>query len=321
MEEILHDLYRIGIPLPNNPLRELNSYVIRSPGRNLVIDTGMGLEECRQAMLSGLRDLGVDLKETDFFITHMHVDHLGLLPELYTDSSIAYISEADAGIHAGAIDWERIIGHGRAMGMSEADLAGFNEHNPGYLFSHKCKPEFTIIQENDIISAGRYRFKCVATPGHSKGHMCLYEPEKKIMVCGDHVLGEITPNIAGWSLDMNPLKDYLASLDKMYEYDIDLALPGHRGLIKDCKKRIRELKCHHRLRLREVSGILRDGEMNACQVASKMSWDMTYSTWADFPPMQKWFAVGEALSHIKYLEEDGEIAQREREGKVVFSLK
>jgi len=320
LEEILPGLYRVGIPLPNNPLKELNSYVIKSPGRNLIIDTGMGLKECRQAMLSGLRELGVDLRETDFFITHMHVDHLGLLPELFTERTTAYLSEADAGINGSTIDWNRIISYGRTMGVSEEDLEGFKKDNPGYMYSTKCEPQFTIVKEKDIIAAGEYRFECVATPGHTRGHMCLYDREKKILVSGDHILDEITPNISVWSVEMNPLKEYLASLDKIYKYDISLTLPGHRGLITDCKKRIGELKNHHRVRLQEVSEILRGGEMDACRIASKMNWEMSYKTWADFPPFQKWFAVGEAISHIRYMEENGEITRREKDGKVLFSL-
>ena len=41
VEEIFPDLHRIEIPLPNNPLKALNSYVIKAPGRNLIVDTGM----------------------------------------------------------------------------------------------------------------------------------------------------------------------------------------------------------------------------------------------------------------------------------------
>jgi hypothetical protein len=39
-----------------------------------------------------------------------------------------------------------------------------------------------------------------------------------------------------------------------------------------------------------------------------------------FPPFQKWFAVGEAVSHIKYMEDNGEITRREKDGKVLFAL-
>ena len=57
--------------------------------------------------------------------------------------------------------------------------------------------------------------------------MCLYEPEKKILISGDHLLGDITPNISCYSSDGDPLGDYLASLEKVRRLDIRIVLPEH----------------------------------------------------------------------------------------------
>ncbi len=66
-EMMLPNLYRIEIPLPKNPLKALNSYLIKGDGRFLIIDTGMNREECQEAMFTALEELKVDLKKTDFF--------------------------------------------------------------------------------------------------------------------------------------------------------------------------------------------------------------------------------------------------------------
>jgi hypothetical protein len=34
-----------------------------------------------------------------------------------------------------------------------------------------------------------------------------------------------------------------------------------------------------------------------------MTWDIRYDSWNDFPVAQKWFATGEAISHLRFLEE------------------
>lgn len=73
------DIYRIEVPLPNNPLRYLNSYVVRGRDRFLVIDTGFNRPECREALFTGLDSLRVDLARTDLFLTHLHADHTGLV--------------------------------------------------------------------------------------------------------------------------------------------------------------------------------------------------------------------------------------------------
>ena len=96
IEEILTNLYKIEIPLPGNPLMALNSYVIKASGRSLIVDTGMNREECLKEMQSALSEIGIDLRKADFFITHMHTDHIGLVSSLMTDDSRLYFNERDA---------------------------------------------------------------------------------------------------------------------------------------------------------------------------------------------------------------------------------
>jgi glyoxylase-like metal-dependent hydrolase (beta-lactamase superfamily II) len=150
--------------------------------------------------------------------------------------------------------------------------------------------------------------------------MCLYEPNKKIFLAGDHILNDITPNIQLWSDDRNPLKDYLASLDKVYKLDIKLVLPGHRGIFRNCGERIQELKYHHQKRLDEIISILEKGSQNAFQITSQMSWEIMYDSWDLFPVTQKWFALGEAISHLKYLEEKKIIERKMEDQIIVFHL-
>ena len=79
IEEVAANVYKIEIPLPESPLKSVNSYVIKGKDRNLMIDTAMNREECLNAMMAGLRELAVDIRKTDFFITHLLSDHLGLV--------------------------------------------------------------------------------------------------------------------------------------------------------------------------------------------------------------------------------------------------
>jgi glyoxylase-like metal-dependent hydrolase (beta-lactamase superfamily II) len=259
IEEILANLYKIEIPLPKNPLKSLNSYVIKYSGRNLIIDTGWDQKECMDAMQAGLRALGVDLRKTDFFITHLHADHLGLLSRLAAETSTIYFNQPEAERIRSLNRWNDFIDFARMNGFPEDELQSALRSHPGYKYGLKGDLPFSIVKEGDRISIGDYLFECVETPGHTKGHMCLYEPRKRIFVAGDHILDDITPTIQLWSDDWDPLKEYLNSLEKIYKLDIELVLPGHRGIIRNCKERIRELKDHHAKRLEEIVSILRKG--------------------------------------------------------------
>ena len=320
IEEILANLYRIEIPLPKNPLKALNSYVIRNTGRNLIVDTGWDQKECMDAMQAGLGALGVDLRKTDFFITHIHADHLGLLSRLATETSTIYFNQPEAERIKSVNRWNDFVDFARMNGFPEDELQAALHSHPGYKYGLKGDLPFRIVKEGDTISIGDFVFKCVETPGHTMGHMCLYESNKKIFVAGDHILNDITPNIQLWSDGWDPLKEYLASLDKVYELDIELVLPGHRSIFRNCKERIQELKDHHQKRFDEIISILEKVRKNAFQVASQMSWDVIYEAWDTFPVSQKWFATGEAIAHLKYLE-GRERTRREMDGqKIVFSL-
>jgi glyoxylase-like metal-dependent hydrolase (beta-lactamase superfamily II) len=312
IEEIRPDLYRMQIPLPNSPLKYLNAYVVRSTERNLIIDTGLNRKECQEAMQTGLEELNIELAKTDFFITHLHADHFGLVGKLVSGTSKIFFNRPETELIEAKIGWEPMVTYAGKNGFPENELRLALESHPGHKFSADWIPDLNVLREGDDIRVGVYQFRCVFTPGHSMGHMCLYEPNQKILIAGDHILIDITPNIQCWSDNGNPLKSYFMSLDKVSKLEIDLTLPGHRRVIQDPMARITALKEHHHRRLEEVVSILRHGPQHAFQVASQMTWDLEADSWEDFPRIQKWFATGEALAHLRYLEEEGTICREER---------
>ncbi len=323
VEQILPGLYRLEIPLPNNPLKSLNSYVLKGADRNLVIDTGLNRPECLEAMRNGLAELAVDRNKTDFFLTHMHADHTGLIDAVKTESSAVFASSPDAAVITAAATgqdhWQQMLDYALVNGFSAADGQNSIQRHPGYLYGPKGRIDFTIVNEGTTFDCGDYHFTCVATPGHTYGHMCLYEPTKKILISGDHILGDITPNISLWSDKGDPLKVFLESLTKTAAFEVELALPGHRSVVRDCRGRIAELIRHHRHRADEVLSILVSGSMTAVEVASRMTWQLTCRTWEEFPAAQKWFATGEALAHLRYLEGQQAVFRGDRGGQIVYS--
>lgn len=320
VEEVLPNIYRIEIPLPGNPLKAVNSYVVKDSAWNLIIDTGLNRKECRDAMEAGLAQLEVNLKETDFFITHLHADHFALVSTFAGDNATIYFNQSDADRVTRGPAWDEMIEYAGVNGFPEKELVAALHNHPGYKYGSRFDVPLTILKEGDSIDIGEYRFRCVETPGHTMGHMCLYEPNKKILVSGDHVLGDITPNIQSWADEGNPLQDYLRSLDKVSELDVAVVLPGHRRIFKNCGERIQEIKDHHQNRADEILTILKKGRKNAVQVASEMTWDITWKSWDRFPVSQKWFATGEAIAHLKYLREKGMVIMERLGEKLVYSL-
>jgi len=325
IEEIMPNLYRTEIPLPKSPLKWLNSYIVRGGDRFLIIDTGFNREECQNEMNASLKKLGVNLNKTDIFVTHLHVDHMGLVGTLATDNSKVYFNEKEARqINALRDDWagywQKLLDVYVANGFSAEGAQLSLKDHPAQKYGLKREVAFSLVKDGDVIEIGDFHFQCVATPGHSPGHMCLYEPNKKILVAGDHVLFDITPNIAYWLEMDDSLNEYLMNLEKVNALDVNIVLPGHRRLVHNLHKRIKELQEHHRDRLNEVLTALGDGAKTTLQIAPRITWNIASKSWEGFPPAQKWFAFGETLAHVRYLENKGKVRRQSNNGRILYSL-
>lgn len=314
LTKIAENLYKKVVPLPNNPLREINAYIITGE-KNLLIDTGFNRPECEAALRSAFDELGI--RETDLFITHLHSDHCGLVGKFATANSTIYASETDGELinfEAGNLYWRMLDDLFVKYGFPRAAFGRNTDIHPGRKYCHEERVDFTWIQEGDVLQYGGYALKAVATPGHTPGHMCLYDAEKKILFCGDHILGTITPNICIELSVENPLQDYLNSLTKVEGLAVELLLTAHGTPVTDMYARIRELQQHHEERLAEALYILGDEWKTSYTVAADMTWEIDCKDWDSFPAPQKWFATGEAISHLQYLFFAGKISREERNG-------
>jgi glyoxylase-like metal-dependent hydrolase (beta-lactamase superfamily II) len=179
VEEVLPSLYRVVVPLPGSPLKEVNSYVLTAPDRNLVIDTGMNRPECLEALESGLAEIGIDLDQTDFLATHLHADHHGLIPTLLKPGRRAFMGAIDAGHMRHGMGWSTDSPMGRYMarsGFPADDLIASFQNHPGFKFRPDRVVEYEKLYEGDVVEIGQYRLRVIDTPGHTSGHISLYDP-------------------------------------------------------------------------------------------------------------------------------------------------
>ena len=309
MERITENIYTFPIRLPDNPLKWLNCYVIKGrPGqRSLLIDTGFRRRECLSDLLSGMEALSLVPEETDVFLTHVHSDHTGNAKDLQNRGCRLLMSEPDLDLLHQDHSASR---HARMLmeGMPEDILKQVVEGNQGRRYAPEPF-DARALKDGDILSCGGYSLTCLATPGHTPGHFCLYDRERELIFLGDHVLYDITPNISFWEGMDDALGTYLESLKKTADLPVKFALPGHRhvGSIT-LRERIDRLLSHHEARLAEAARIVRENPgIQAYELTGQMTWKIRSRNWAEFPPGQKWYAICEALAHLDHLVLTGRI--------------
>ena len=318
---IADKIWKIEVPLPNNPLRATNAYLIRGKERNLLIDTGFNQKECLDALTQALDALRVHAEDTDIFVTHMHADHSGLVGHLAGKDTRIYMSRVDGQITLNGRNdpyWEKLKQFYTLTGLASLGLVDEVSAHPGYAFASPPMDAVVFVEDGQELKVGDYRFACLETKGHTAGHMCLYEPSRRMLFSGDHILGKITPNITLVDFKHDSLAAYLKSLDAVAAMEVDATHPGHRESIADCGKRIAELKSHHEERLAEAMAILSGGAMNAVDVTRRMQWSIRCPSWDDFPQAQKLFSTGEALSHLFHLVNRGMLSMRREDGGIVY---
>ena len=152
---------------------------------------------------------------------------------------------------------------------------------------------------------GSYRFRVITTPGHDDWHICLYEPAAKILIAGDHVLERITPTIMSWVCSYDALREFLTSLDKVRDLDVDLILPGHGRPFTGVAERVDFLKSFHANRLEELYQLVVDGHASLIDIARNASWK--HPDWDEWTIDQKFYSLGETFAHLVYLVNEGRV--------------
>lgn len=301
--QLARNIWSFPIPLPNNPLKWLNCYVVKGGEgeRSLLIDTGFNRPECREALVQGMAALEISPENTDVFLTHLHSDHTGNAAYLAERGSRVIISRRDNEVLNSA-RWEGRMKMFCHEGMPVELVEEVHSNNPGMLYAPKFF-DAICVEDGDSLSYGGYSLRCVHTPGHTPGHMCLFDEAEGVLFTGDHVLFDISPNICVWKGFPDPVGTYMESLEKVMELKATLCLPAHRSLgTVSMPERARQLIEHHHRRLDETLRLISEHPgITAYELAGLMTWRIRARNWDDFPAAQKNFALLETLAHIQHL--------------------
>ena len=320
MTQVIPGIYQLPLPLPNKMSPgSINVYLIKGRDGCLLVDTGWNTSEAFDCLESELAQIGVSFNDIiQIIVTHIHPDHYGLigrLKELSGARLALHHLERDL-IQSRYINMEGLMKELEhflhSNGVVIEELPELQQASAKMVKFVTPAPSDVTLKGGEIIRLEPFRFKVIWTPGHSPGHICLYEPEQKILIAGDHILPTITPNVGLHPQSgSSPLNDYLSSLDKVSKLDVSLILPGHEDVFSGLKSRIRELIKHHERRNSEILKALLAKPKTAYQIATELTWggDGNQTSYRDFNPWNKRLAVLETLAHLELLLARGAIGK------------
>ncbi|WP_182909981.1 MBL fold metallo-hydrolase [Microbispora sp. H13382] len=317
VERVRPGLWSIPVPIPINPLRYVLVYALEVPDGVVIIDAGWNTEEAYAALVAGLATAGYEITDVKaVLVTHIHPDHYGLAGRI-REVSGAWIGlhPADARIVHDRYDEsaiESLVHRERALllrcgvpDLTAEELAGASVMLRQFVTM--ATPD-RLIEDGDRLDLPGWDLRAVWTPGHSPGHLCFAEPERRLLFSGDHVLARITSMVAVHPQSTaNPLADYLDALRAVGKLDVEEVLPAHEYRFLELADRVDYVIAHHEERLAEVRRVVAEGDGSTCwDIATRLTWSRG---WEEIPAYMRRAANNETLAHLVWLEQRGMVTR------------
>ena len=103
------------------------------------------------------------------------------------------------------------------------------------------------------------------TPGHAPSHVCLHQPEGRLLISGDHLLGRVSLYY-DYGYTPDPAGEFLTSLDAIDELDARLCLPGHGRTFTDVRAHIDANRALVAERIENAERAIADRPLTALEV-------------------------------------------------------
>jgi glyoxylase-like metal-dependent hydrolase (beta-lactamase superfamily II) len=312
--EILPGLLWLRMPLPF-ALNHVNLWLLRDGLGWTAVDTGFAVDAVREAWQRLLPQHPL----VRLLVTHFHPDHLGLAawlqaetgaqlwmpPQEYATAQFFFHQIAGFSVAAGLKAF-------RQHGLPEEGLRRLEQQGNSYKLGVPSIPDtYRPLQTGQNLRVGERDWRIITGHGHSPEHASLYGHDLGVLISGDMLLPRISTNI-GYSPttpDLDPLGRFLDSLEGFRPLPEDtLVLPSHGLPFRGLHTRIDQLRLHHAERCEVL--------LAACRKAPRSAFELLPVLFErDITDIhQTYFAMGEAIAHLVYLEKRGELVRETEQG-------
>ena len=299
MAEVAQGVFELRLPIPFED-GLVNVFLFPDGSEIDLLDCGMNSDESVAAIHAAIARLGAK-RLRRLVVTHIHPDHYGAAGAFAGEGRAdLYIHRLEVPlVHPRYVELEQLVKEVKTyllvngVPKSEAEVLS----NSQRALSQVVKTAEAAVQLDgaELLTMGRRQLRVEWTPGHSPGHICLYDSADRLLFAGDHMLPELSPNIGLHPQSTpDPLHEYLDGLTRLAAYEPALVLPAHGRPFSDAPARVKVLVAHHERRLRQIVDIVGDGDTSG--------WEVALTLWGPRDNLyEKRLALQEALAHLQAL--------------------
>jgi glyoxylase-like metal-dependent hydrolase (beta-lactamase superfamily II) len=307
-ERVLPGLWRLRLPLPWPGVPHCNAWAVAAGDGVVLFDTGMHEPGSLAHLERALDQVRLRLEHVRLVVcTHAHSDHYGQAApimeragcELWMHPNHAHLTSVADDPDA----WlARRLEVARQSGVPEEPLRRYAQERreQGFGVARIVEPQRDLVDgvtiETDLGTWTTYE-----TPGHAPSHVCFHQPDRRLLISGDHLLGRVSLYYDyGWTPD--PAGEFLGSLDKVDALDARLCLSGHGKPFVDVRAHVEANRGLVHERLSAVERAIAAGPRTAVEVVPDVYGQPLTETTAS------WW-LSETLCYLVHLERRG-IARR-----------
>jgi glyoxylase-like metal-dependent hydrolase (beta-lactamase superfamily II) len=303
-ERVVPGVWRLRLPLPWPGVPHCNAWAVAAGDGIVLFDTGMHEPGSLAHLERALGQVNLSIENVRLVAcTHAHSDHYGqaadivdrAVCELWMHPNHEHMTRAAQDPDAAL---QRRIEVARQSGVPEAPLQAYAESRRGQGFgiSRIIEPDRPLLP-GTTIDTDLGAWEVYETPGHAPSHVCMFQPEHRMLISGDHLLGRVSIYYDyGYSPD--PAGEFLNSLDVVERLDARLCLSGHGRTFTDVQGHIEANRAlvHERIaKVHEVIG----GEPITAYEAVPLVYGQAIS-----PLNANWW-LSETLCYLTHLELSG----------------
>lgn len=275
---IAEGVWIVPIPMPDRGLRYTLSVAAETgSGALAIVDPGWPIDSTLATWDRFLQAVGKSYADiSHIIVTHSHPDHMGAADEMQRRSGAEVLGHphlvngAALGNKRHELSPERL----HAWGVSD-DLAGaLAARLRGASASVAPVSSPRAVEEGPVLGLGALEWQIVYTPGHTADHLSIVDPERRILISGDHALPMMHPGLGlSDGFDKNPIQAYLDTLDRLRAYEDHVILPAHGYAYRGLDVRQESSRSHVLRRADEVASIIEaNPDLKILDIASRVQW-------------------------------------------------